>query len=254
VAGRIELIYQQSCPNVAATRTALREALRRTGRTPVWTEWERDAPGAPAHARLNGSPTILVDGRDVLGAVPGDGGESCRLYGGGREGVPPVIAIVAALESAGRTRSGWSRALAVMPGTGLALLPVGACPACWPAYAGLLGSLGLGFLLKTSDLLPVTGGFLTAALLPLGYRARERHGLGPLGLGMAATGTALLGKFAFGSSAILYLGLALLIGASIWNTRPLAAARTGTCGKCATPVSGSNESGAANTKTRRTRC
>ena len=253
MAGRIELIYQTARPNVEGARTALREALRHAGRAPRWTEWERDAAGAPAHARLYGSPTILVNGRDVLGAAPGDGGESCRVYGSGREGVPPVSAIVAALETADRTRAWWSRALAVLPGTGLALLPVGACPACWPAYAGLLGSLGLGFLLETSYLLPVTGGLLTVALLPLGYRARGRRGFGPLGLGMAATGTALLGKFAIGSSAILYLGLALLIGASIWNTWPLAAARTETCGKCAPPVSGSNEAGAANAQTSRTR-
>lgn len=253
MSGRIELIYHRSCPNVAGARTALREALHRAGREPVWTEWERDAAGAPVHASRYGSPTILVDGRDILGAVPGDGGASCRLYDSGRKGVPPVSAIIAALESGRRTRSGWSRALAVLPGTGLALLPVGACPACWPAYAGLVGSLGLGFLLETSFLLPVTAAFLAVALLPLGYRARARRGLGPLGLGIAATATALLGKFAIGSSAFLYLGLALLIGASIWNTWPHAAARAGTCGKCAPLVPGSDEAGALNAKTSKKR-
>lgn len=245
--GRIELIYQASCPNAEGARTALREALRRAGRKPVWTEWECDAAGAPAHARLYGSPTILVEGRDVLGAVPGDGGASCRLYGSGREGVPPVSAIVSALESvsAGRARSGWSRALAILPGAGIALLPVGACPACWPAYAGLLGSLGLGFLLDSSYLLPLTRLFLVMALVALGYRAAGRRGYGPLTVGVGAATAIMIGKFALASSAILYLGLAFLIGASIWNTWPLRAARTASCGKCATRVSGSNEPGAA---------
>ena len=244
MAVRVELIYQESCPNVESARAALREALRRAGRAPRWREWERSTAGAPAHARLYGSPTILVDGRDVAGAVPGDGSESCRIYGGGQLGVPPVEAIVAGLAAAGSSRARWSRALAVLPGTGLALLPVGACPACWPAYAGLLGSLGLGFLLDTAYLLPVMGAFLALAFAALGYGAKRRRGLGPLVLGVGAAVTALVGKFALGSSAILYLGLALLIGASLWNSWPLRAARTEACGRCAPQGSGSNEPGA----------
>ncbi len=250
---RVELIYQESCPNVEGARAALREALRRVGRAPRWREWERGDADAPVRTMLYGSPTILVNGRDVVGAGPGDGSESCRVYGGGQQGVPPVGAIVAALEASGGPRTGWSRALAALPGAGVALLPVGACPACWPAYAGLLGSLGMGFLLDTAYLLPLTAGFLAVALLPLGYRARGRRGFGPLGLGVVATATAFLGKFALDSNATLYLGLALLIGASIWNMWPLRAARTGTCGKCAPQGWGSNESGVENAKTRRTR-
>jgi len=238
---RVELIYQDSCPNVEGARAALRAAFRSIGRAPRWTEWERGAPGAPAHARLYGSPTILVDGRDVAGAAPGDGSESCRVYGGAQQGVPPVAAIVAAL---GRARPRWSRALAVLPGAGVALLPVGACPACWPAYAGLLGSIGLGFLLDSAYLLPVTAAVLAVALLPLGYRARERRGFGPLALGVGATVAALIGKFALSSNLLLYVGLALLVGASIWNTWPRRAASTRTCGNCAPQGSGRNQPGA----------
>jgi len=236
VVDRVELIYQESCPNVYGARAALREALRRAGCKAEWAEWERSDADAPARARLYGSLSILVDGRDVAGAPPGDGSESCRVYGygGASQGVPPAGAIVAALEVAGGPRTGWSRALTALPGPGVALFPAGACPACWPAYAGPLGSLGLGFL--------------ALALLPLGYRARERRGFGPLGLGVVATAAALLGKFAVGSSAILYAGLALLIGASIWNTWPLSAARTGTCGQCAPQGSAWNEPGARRTR------
>jgi len=245
VAVRVELIYQDSCPNVEGARAVLRDALSRAGRTPRWAEWERDSAGAPDHAKLFGSPTILVDGRDVVGAAPGDGAESCRVYGGGQQGIPPVDAVLSALVAARKPTSRWSRAFAVLPGAGIALLPVGACPACWPAYAGLLGSLGLGFLLDSSYLLPLTGVFLVMALVALGYRAAGRRGYGPLALGVGAAAMTLIGKFALASSALLYLGLALLIGASIWNTWPLSAARTGTCGKCAPRVPGSNDPGAA---------
>jgi hypothetical protein len=60
-------------------------------------------PGAPERIRGYGSPTVLVDGRDVAGAAPFEGTTSCRLYGStGDEprGAPPVEAIVAALRAA----------------------------------------------------------------------------------------------------------------------------------------------------------
>lgn len=61
-------------------------------------------------------------------------------------------------------RSGRLRLFGALPGMGAALMPVGACPACWPLYAGLLGSVGLAFLLDASYLLPLTAGFLALAL------------------------------------------------------------------------------------------
>ena len=39
-------------------------------------------------------------------------------------------------------RAGWRSSLATLPGIALAFLPKIACPACWPAYAGVLSSLG----------------------------------------------------------------------------------------------------------------
>jgi hypothetical protein len=64
------------------------------------------------------------------------------------------------------------RNLLAMPGIGMALLPKLACPACWPAYAGLLSTLGVGFLGSTKYLLPLTATFLFVAVgcLPLGQR------------------------------------------------------------------------------------
>jgi mercuric ion transport protein len=140
-------------------------------------------------------------------------------------------------------RRGLSRALAILPGASLTLLPIGACPACWPAYAGLLGSLGLGFLLDSTYLLPLMGAFLALALGTLGYRAKGRRGYGPLALGVVATGMALLGKFTLASNVLLYVGLGSLVAASIWNTWPRKAARAGSCGKCAAQASGPKRPG-----------
>jgi mercuric ion transport protein len=88
----VELIYFAGCPHVEPARAALRIALERAGRAPVWQEWDQTAPEAPAHAHGLGSPTILVDGRDVTGASTPTTGRACRA-----DGVPDPEVIIAAL-------------------------------------------------------------------------------------------------------------------------------------------------------------
>jgi len=114
----------------------------------------------------------------------------------------------------------WSSFFATGSGVGASLLPVGICPACWPAYAGLLGSLGLGVLLNSAFLFPLTAVFLALALFVLGHRARSRHDYGPLGVGTVGVAVILLSNFALGSTPLLYLGVAALVGASVWNSWP----------------------------------
>ena len=118
----------------------------------------------------------------------------------------------------------WKRTLTVLPGVGVSLLPKLACPMCWPAYAGLLSSLGLGFLLSTTYLLPVTAAFLLVAVVALGFRARARRGYSPMLLGGVAAAGVLYGKFSLESEAAFYSGVALLVGASVWNSWPRRAA------------------------------
>ena len=114
----------------------------------------------------------------------------------------------------------WRSFLAMAPGIGVSLLPVGLCPACWPAYAGLLSSLGLGFLGERTYLLPFTILFLIAAVCALYYRARTRWGYGPFVAGLIASVTLYVGKFVLHSNPMLYVGVALLVGASLWNVWP----------------------------------
>jgi hypothetical protein len=90
-----------------------------------------------------------------------------------------------------------------------------------PAYAGLISSVGLGFLMETAYLLPLTALFLTLALVSLGLRARRRRGYGPLILGLTAAAVLLVGKFALDSDAAVWAGLAALIAASVWNAWPV---------------------------------
>jgi mercuric ion transport protein len=115
----------------------------------------------------------------------------------------------------------WKQTLVGLPGVGVSILPKLACPACWPAYAGLLSSVGLGFLISTIYLLPLTVAFLILALAALVFRANRRRGYGPFVLGLVAAGGVLLGKFAFESSFVVYSALGLLVIASLWNAWPL---------------------------------
>lgn len=96
----IELIYEKTCPNIDKARAALLAALMQFGRNPRWHEWEQNDPAAPLVARRFGSPTILVDGRDVAGEPPSEELPRCRLYAdedGRIRGAPTVANIVAAL-------------------------------------------------------------------------------------------------------------------------------------------------------------
>ncbi len=114
----------------------------------------------------------------------------------------------------------WRSSLVALPGIGIAILPVGVCPACWPAYAGILGSLGFGFLLDTTYLFFLTAVFLLVALGSIAFRARARRGYGPFTVGLLASVIVVLGKFVFGSNTALYGGIVMLVAASIWNAWP----------------------------------
>lgn len=77
----VEMVYDPDCPNVEECRIALRQALTEIGEAPVWHEWDRSSPSTPMAYRALGSPTVLLDGRDICG--PGAEiaeGNSCRLY------------------------------------------------------------------------------------------------------------------------------------------------------------------------------
>ena len=94
---RVELLCFPDCPHVAAARLQLERAFARVGLEPHWQELDMSAPDSPLPIRGLGSPTILIDGVDVSGALTA-AGDSCRLYEGG-SGAPPLDTIVAALQA-----------------------------------------------------------------------------------------------------------------------------------------------------------
>lgn len=222
---KVELIYDRDCPNVVEARLQLSRALADCGLSTTWTEWDRGDEQSPPHVRHYGSPTILVNGTDVAGAAPSDGADCCRLYqvADGYRGAPSVDMIASALRDTCCKRDRSSRlrgSLALIPAIVIASVPNLACPACWPAHAGVLASLGLGFLLHEAYLLPLTVTFLLLAAIPLAISCRRRRGVGPFALGIMASATVLVGKFAMKADLVMFIGIALLIAASIWNVWP----------------------------------
>ena len=123
----------------------------------------------------------------------------------------------------------WKQSLMTIPGVGVSLLPKLACPFCWPAYAGLLSSVGLGFLMSTKYLFPITAAFLVVAVGTLAFRAHGRHGYGPFVLGLFAAVVVLAGKFWWELNPAMYAAVGLLVVASMWNAWPLRAAVPDCC-------------------------
>jgi hypothetical protein len=97
----IDLVYDLDCPNVAAARANLLEAFARTGVPPSWAEHVIGDAAIPERVRGYGSPTLLIDGRDVAGVEPGSS-TCCRVYAGAESnsGAPSVELIARALVGA----------------------------------------------------------------------------------------------------------------------------------------------------------
>ena len=237
----VELVYEKTCPNIEAARSQLLKAFSETGISPHWQEWEVSSPDVPPHVHGYGSPTILVNEHDVSGDLPEGNDYCCRVYSHdtlSNKGVPALTDIVNALKAAKQTNESKSNAFswrmngAMLPAVGVAFLPKLACPACWPAYAGLLSSFGIGFFDYTPYLLPLTAVFLFIALAALVYRAPQRYRYRPFLLGLLASAVMLIGKFQYDSDPAMYTGLGILILASLWNTWPKLGSSRAPCPAC----------------------
>ncbi len=242
---KVELIYDADCPNVTQARSLLIKAFARSGVSARWLEWDRASPESPGYVRAFGSPTILVDGKDVAetGAVSGAG--ACRVYSdsaGRLSGIPPLDTVSSALLAKAvpltpSTPGRWRALAAASPALGVVFLPKLVCPLCFPAYAAILGALGIEFLDYTPYLLPLTAFFLAMALGVLALQARRTGNVAALLLGLAAAMIVLLGKFHFEHDWLTTGGVILLIVAILFGNRN----RTNTTPACPACVSGSSE-------------
>ena len=110
------------------------------------------------------------------------------------------------------------RSVLGIPAAGLTALPL--CPACYPAYAGILSALGLTALLDTTVQTVLTVLLLSVALGALLFKAKSRRGYGPFALGASASAVLGFSKFVMGSDPITYGAVGVLVLAGLWNVWP----------------------------------
>jgi len=125
--------------------------------------------------------------------------------------------------------------IAIGPGLGAAFLAKAACPLCYPAIGSVLSAVGLGFLFEGPYFIILAGLFLAVAIFGLAYRAKSRHGYGPLGLGLAGIALLILGRVVLSLDWLMYLGVVILLGASVWNLIPWRSSKSCSSTICDTP-------------------
>ncbi len=138
---KIQLLYFEGCPNVDASRAAIREALA-AEKVDTWVEEiDVEKPGAPEWVHGWGSPTILIDGNDVAGQQPSTS-SACRLYA---DGAPSVASIRERLVTASALQPEPKRRVA-LPMIGAVTAAIAASACCLvPAILAIVGVSGAGF-------------------------------------------------------------------------------------------------------------
>jgi hypothetical protein len=114
--------------------------------------------------------------------------------------------------AAPRIRSG-NFGLSTIPVVLLAIMPK--CPLCWIA---LMGTLGVGSIISTNWLQPLAVGLLLLPLSALLARARRRGSYAPFFLGLLAAVALYVCKFSLNYEPGVYLSMATLFAASVWNS------------------------------------
>lgn len=95
----IDLLYVDNCPNRASARRNLDDALGQTGLETAVHERAVNSVDEAARLGMNGSPTVLIDGRDPFAVESDNPSLSCRLYRHDEAllGFPSVSQLIAVL-------------------------------------------------------------------------------------------------------------------------------------------------------------
>ena len=109
-----------------------------------------------------------------------------------------------------------SFALSLVLGLLIALTPK--CPFCWAAYMSVFSSLGLGTVSYQPWFLPLMIILLVLNVGILFYQALKKKNFGPFGLSLLGMSLILVGKLSLNSDVLMWSGLILLLGASVWNS------------------------------------
>ncbi|MDZ7736725.1 MAG: hypothetical protein U5P41_11975 [Gammaproteobacteria bacterium] len=237
---KVELIYDRDCPNVGPARGQLLRAFAEAGGMPArWREWRRDDPDSPDYVRHYGSPTVLIDGRDIQPVEAG--GDNCRIYAlpGGGHGPVPAAATWTGWRPAGAgsmagTSTGVPAAYGARPWgsrfyPNWSARPAGRPMPRWSIRWACLSccSRSISCRLQLPAPAPDPG--------PAGSPGGRRPGhwlLDRPGWGFASSTAIVIGKFFYQSNPVAYAGAGLLLVACLWNSWPVSRRRTAGCSDC----------------------
>jgi len=116
-----------------------------------------------------------------------------------------------------RGRPGWLQTLIAVPAAVLPLLPSFSCPVCVAAYAGLLSSLGLGFLLTDRVQRPMIVAFLIVSVGSVAWGARQYKKIGPFLLVLIGSIGIVAGRLVWSIAPAIYVGALFVVAGAIWN-------------------------------------
>ncbi|MEB4616450.1 hypothetical protein [Leucobacter sp. M11] len=97
---RVEILITEGCPNAGPAEAVARAALRELGIVDAELRVvEMREPADYARCAFGGSPTVLVNGSDVIPDTVRVHEPACRVYpsSDGLRGVPSLAEVVAAL-------------------------------------------------------------------------------------------------------------------------------------------------------------
>ncbi len=116
-----------------------------------------------------------------------------------------------------RARPPWLQTLIAVPAAVLPLLPSISCPVCIAAYAGVLSSLGLGFMLSDRVQSPVIVFFLTVFVGSVVLANRQPRRFGPVCVVLPGALAVVAARIVWNVPWVVYAGVALLIVGTVWN-------------------------------------
>lgn len=111
----------------------------------------------------------------------------------------------------------FKRFLSTVSGVVAAILPAAACPACVPAYASALSSLGVNFLGFGTGQFALVGILLSVALGMLAYDCKRHRRIGPLIIGLLGCACVVTSRIYFDQPLVSYAGSTAFLSAAIWN-------------------------------------
>lgn len=216
---KCQLIYFEGCPNAKHAR-----AILLTAGVPFEVILQ-DQLNENNALKNYSSPTILKDGRLLLGQKLTSGSSACSFEKIDEDKLKSLLLDIengadSSLMSISEKRKG---SLASLGSFGSALT-VGLCPVCIPAIGAFLSSIGLGFLVTESILKPVLFIFLFFALFGFFWSYLKEHGnIYPLITGLIMSVALYVGRYVYiGGTTnliLMYGGIIGIIGTSIWNWR-----------------------------------